>query len=1540
MSEEKPPQSWCLNLGGTSNPVAMEFRWIPPGWIRIGQRGQSTDEEPPTWIRIQRGFYMGVLPVTVRQYNALVEKDQQKQEDDHLPATDVAWHQAQNYCREISEQCAAQLLIHGLPYAAALPTEVQWEYACRAGTDTEIVFGDGIGAYQEKVEAAGEADRTSMVWYDEPSGDFEPRDPNSGLPNPFGLRDTHGNVWEWCQDRWDEQLLRRYHQGIDEQQAIELSEQFEDREDHGGKGEFRTRRGGSYYNPAWWCRAACRLRDRAGNSNWGIGLRVCLVPLPDVRPAVRQKEMQADASQADQRRRQAVAGKAEREEAGIQPAATAQPERDFSALIPPQDAVVGPLRTLQSIDGTTWTSNHGPCDWQQLSTLDLDDRKGITKLVVGTPPIQGEEEGRIQSLSLPDSLESLFPNLTHLYLWQIESLQTLPGLPANLQVIDLRGCRKLTEWGDQPHASVWAEHLEEMFLDDTQLPSPDWETVNSFPNLIELSVRGCRQWDSQELGRVISRSPRLRYIDASDCQWVRRIGDMPESLRVLKLNGCRDLNQLPAKLPRRIRRLELRGTSSLNSLPAMPPSIDYLDLRDTISLRQMPVFEWLTSQPVEGPAVIDRWQEDRRDWNEEDWIVQPLTPRPRTLFLHGSRIERPLDIEGEDPDANVSVPVLLNLREKDFVAFRELKVILLGNGRSGKSSLANLWKYGTFDPNQSTTHGIQLWHLKQQLAPYPNDSSIDASMPLANLHVWDFAGQDLYHGTHRLFLENNAIFIVVDSPEDLPGADANSDAREKEQQEQEREWGFGDKPRAIGYWLDMIESLGVHPQTRQKPPVLLVRAKADRTADQGSEGDVPSGVKSISFSAKVVAEALGKIGNPDPMDLAFEQQDYSSDQRLKRGGEEGKDEARQLQAWQEIIGWVREQVRTLLGPFERHAIPYSAFQVVEKLRELTEKNDESYQKHEKKRQADRNDDSICQSPYPHISREVFDGWVREFCPYYGREPQELLKRFHRSGLVYHDERYFETDIVIDQRWAIHGIYTLFQRDGDKSLLAELGRQKGVLTWGELSRCWERNGYPEPAHRLFLRFMKSCGMCFELLTEEESRSGQAILSFPSFYPTREERMKGTDGNRADTIIGQEDLKSLAAKTPIQEMVLQSLSESEVRSILSGLGAVWSRSLEPYRWGCTIRRPGQNRSVFWMDWQASSRQQYSHPGLFRFYGERDERFENRIRQVVEEVLGRSKGWSREEFSRQWSENRIEETQSMREEELKTPEARRLENIGVYVAFSYAGSGGEKTLEGQSVVYKPSPHLGKIPNRVADKLAKVIDEIGYQKVVYYHDLRSDIQQLDKLFSNISIADVLVVFLSRKYLMDSPYCMAELLGAFKEAEACFPPNHVIFFELEEKFDARHSPGMLRRSGPPTWHWIMWRDWWNQKLNKLLGMSQATPATGNLGSSQLDRAQILEQIQSLSQLNEPVIDWWQAVFDHSERPQTLSHLFQQLTNHRQMSPVQLPQAVDDDAIEKQIEEQSTKALEIIKNHLTQNRQEIVEVMQAKATIDAARKSP
>jgi hypothetical protein len=137
-----------------------------------------------------------------------------------------------------------------------------------------------------------------------------------------------------------------------------------------------------------------------------------------------------------------------------------------------------------------------------------------------------------------------------------------------------------------------------------------------------------------------------------------------------------------------------------------------------------------------------------------------------------------------------------------------------------------------------------------------------------------------------------------------------------------------------------------------------------------------------------------------------------------------------------------------------------------------------------------------------------------------------------------------------------------------------------------------------------------------------------------------------------------------------------------------------------------------------------------------------------------------------------------------------------------------------------------------------------------------------------------------------------------------------------------------------------MWRDWWNHKLSNLLGMSQAIRATGNLGSSQSGRAQILEKIRSLSVLNKPVNDWWKAVFDHGERPRTLYHLFQQLTNHRHIEPVQLPQAGGDDAIEKQIEEQSTMALEIITNHLTDKRQEIVEVMQAKAIIEAARKSP
>lgn len=159
---------------------------IPAGSFTMGSEHRS-DEQPIHEVRIARDFALGVYPVTVGEWRQCVDAggcrfrpDQAQAED--LPVSGLSWDDALEYARWLSE-------VTGADYR--LPSEAEWEYAARAGTTTDYWWGDGPG------DALANCTDCGSRWdgrQPSPVGSFQ--------PNPFGLYDVHGNVWEWTEDCW------------------------------------------------------------------------------------------------------------------------------------------------------------------------------------------------------------------------------------------------------------------------------------------------------------------------------------------------------------------------------------------------------------------------------------------------------------------------------------------------------------------------------------------------------------------------------------------------------------------------------------------------------------------------------------------------------------------------------------------------------------------------------------------------------------------------------------------------------------------------------------------------------------------------------------------------------------------------------------------------------------------------------------------------------------------------------------------------------------------------------------------------------------------------------------------------------------------------------------------------------------------------------------------------------------------------------------------------------------------------------------------
>jgi formylglycine-generating enzyme required for sulfatase activity len=230
-------------------PFAPELVVIPAGQFMMGspegEEGHFDDEGPQHRVAISQRFAIGRYPVTFDEYDRFCEAKGQKKPEDpgwgrgRRPAINVSWDDAQAYIAWLSQETNR---------AYRLPSEAEWEYACRAGTTTRYSFGDAITPDNANYADSG-LGRTSEV---------------GGYPaNPWGLHDMHGNIWEWVEDDWHEN-----YRGAPADGSVW-------KETKTGSGpRLCVLRGGSWFDDPRYCRSACRDGDGAGGRDDDFGFRV------------------------------------------------------------------------------------------------------------------------------------------------------------------------------------------------------------------------------------------------------------------------------------------------------------------------------------------------------------------------------------------------------------------------------------------------------------------------------------------------------------------------------------------------------------------------------------------------------------------------------------------------------------------------------------------------------------------------------------------------------------------------------------------------------------------------------------------------------------------------------------------------------------------------------------------------------------------------------------------------------------------------------------------------------------------------------------------------------------------------------------------------------------------------------------------------------------------------------------------------------------------------------------------------------------------
>jgi internalin A len=388
----------------------------------------------------------------------------------------------------------------------------------------------------------------------------------------------------------------------------------------------------------------------------------------------------------------------------------------------------------------------------------------------------------------------------------------------------------------------------------------------------------------------------------------------------------------------------------------------------------------------------------------------PLTWWPALKTLHANRlVGAPVELGSENPHDDNCLP-RIQAWHRDLATGiapnADLKLFVLGNGRVGKTQICRRLKGEGFDASVPSTHGISLG----QTRLIDGDAEANPPEQAVDLRFWDFGGQDVYLGTHALFLDDRAVYVIAWTPRH-----ENTDECEEN--------GVPMRNRPLRYWLEYVRSLA-----GPKAPVIVVQTQCDRERDVSS---APPILAEHGFERLRIADCSAK--NRNGMARLTLELESAARYQLERYGEV------QLPA-----NWVA---------------------VGDDLRRM------------------RDEQGIRTLP-----RDEFERLCAE--QHQTAVPGVVLEYLHRSGQVFWKQGVFGDQVVLDQAWALDGMYAVLHRDSALPLIRERHGRFSPLLLEKL--VWQNRTAEE--RKLFLSMMEKCQTCFKIA--EDTYVAPALLPLES------------------------------------------------------------------------------------------------------------------------------------------------------------------------------------------------------------------------------------------------------------------------------------------------------------------------------------------------------------------------------------------------------------------------------------------------------------